>query len=101
MDPYLPPHSFGNYYRITMTIPIPGRGLVHQVRDQIKKIDRDYVIKLQDGDDHLDFLKDSSYRVLLKDTKTAGGIEEYLSLKVKDMTKFEADQELLAYACMH
>ncbi|KAK7349060.1 hypothetical protein VNO77_06110 [Canavalia gladiata] len=144
MEPPLPPDSFGNYYRITMTIPSFNTGeecfgLVKQVRDQIKKIDKDYVRKLQEGNEHLDFLKDSSYRVLVKgefvsfnitslcrfplydadfglgkptwvgspaltfknlvvfiDTKNGGGIEAYVSLKVEDMTKFEADEELLA-----
>ena len=110
-----------------------------QVRDQIKKIDKDYVRKLQEGNEHLDFLKDSSHRVLVKgelvsfsftslcrfpmydadfgwgkptwvgspaltfenvvvfcDTKTGGGIEAYVSLKMEDMAKFEADEELLA-----
>ncbi|KAH1240065.1 Vinorine synthase [Glycine max] len=141
MEPPLPPDSFGNYYRISLTIPSLNteEHLVKQARDQIKKIDKDYVRKLQYGNDHLDFLKDSSYRVLLKgelvpfnitslcrfplydadfgwgeptwvgspaltfknlvvfiDTKNGGGIEAYVSLKVEDMTKFEADEELLA-----
>ncbi|TKY56080.1 Vinorine synthase [Spatholobus suberectus] len=143
MEPPLPSDSFGNYYRITMTIPSLNtgeHGLVKQVRDEIKKIDKDYVRKLQDGNEHLDFLKDSLYRVLMKgelvsfnitslcrfplyeadfgwgkptwvgspaltfknlvvfiDTKNGDGIEAYVSLKVEDMTKFEADEELLAY----
>ncbi|RDX70484.1 Vinorine synthase, partial [Mucuna pruriens] len=127
MEPPLPPHSFGNYYRISMTIPIPGEeshDLVKQLRDQINKIDKDFVRKLQDGNEHLDFLKDSSYRVfplydadfgwgkptwvgspaltfqnlvVFIDTKNGDGIEAYVSLKVDDMTKFEADEELLAY----
>lgn len=146
MEPPLPPDSFGNYYRITMTIPSfhngeeCQHGLVKQVRDEINKIDKDYVRKLQDGNEHLDFLKDSAHRVLVKeelvsfnvtslcrfplydadfgwgkptwvgspaltfknlavfiDTKNGGGIEAYVSLKVEDMTKFQADEELLAY----
>ncbi|XP_061366178.1 stemmadenine O-acetyltransferase-like [Gastrolobium bilobum] len=144
MEPPLPPESFGNYYRISMTIPLLNteeecHGLVKQVRDQIKKIDKDYVRKLQEGNEHLDFLKNNSYRVLVKgelvsfsftslcrfplydsdfgwgkptwvgspaltfknlvvfiDTKTGDGIEAYVSLKVEDMAKFEADEELLA-----
>ncbi|XP_027344844.1 vinorine synthase [Abrus precatorius] len=141
MQPPLPPDSFGNYYRITMTIPSlsTGEECVKQVRDEIKKIDNDYVTKLQEGNEHLDFLKDSSYRVLVKgelvsfnitslcrfplydadfgwgkptwvgspaltfknllvfiDTKNGGGIEAYVSLNVEDMSKFQADEELLA-----
>ncbi|XP_061364334.1 stemmadenine O-acetyltransferase-like [Gastrolobium bilobum] len=144
MEPPLPPESFGNYYRISMTIPSLNteeecHGLVKRVRDQIKKIDKDYVRKLQEGNEHLGFLKDSLDRVLVKgelvafnftslcrfplydadfgwgkptwvgvpslmfknlvvfvDTKTDGGIEAYVSLKVEDMVKFEEDEELLA-----
>ncbi|XP_057739098.1 stemmadenine O-acetyltransferase-like [Arachis stenosperma] len=144
MEPPLPEDSFGNYYRISMTIPSLNAqqkcyGLVKQVRDEIKKIDKEYIRKLQEGNEHLDFLKDSSERVLVKgefvsfsftslcrfplydadfgwgkpkwvgspaltfknlvvfcDTKNGGGIEAYVSLKMEDMEKFEADKELLA-----
>ncbi|XP_054805344.1 stemmadenine O-acetyltransferase-like isoform X2 [Prosopis cineraria] len=77
MEPPLPPDSFGNYYRFTMTL-IPtledeeeernyGVLFVKQVREQMKKIDKDYVRRIQEGaNEHLDFLKDSSYRVLVK-----------------------------------
>ncbi|KAJ1424089.1 Transferase [Sesbania bispinosa] len=144
MEPSLPPDSFGNYFRFIMTIPMLNTGeecygLAKQVREQIKKIDQDYVRKLGEGNEHLDFLKDSTYRVLVKeelvsfnftslcrfplydadfgwgkptwvgspaltfknlvvfvDTKIGGGVEAYVSLKVEDMAKFEADEELLA-----
>ncbi|XP_047166909.1 stemmadenine O-acetyltransferase-like [Vigna umbellata] len=146
MEPPLPPDSFGNYYRITMTTSSLNTeeecndlDLAKQVRDQIKKIDKDYVRKLQDGNEHSNFLKDISFRVLEKgelvsfnitslcrfplydsdfgwgkptwvgspaltfknlvvliDAKNGGGIEAYVSLKVEDMAKFEADEELLA-----
>ncbi|KAK7280911.1 hypothetical protein RIF29_08482 [Crotalaria pallida] len=74
MEPSLPSHSFGNYYRFTMTIiPSLNNGedcchaiVVKQVREQIKKIDKDYVRKLQDGKEHLAFLKNSSRKVLEK-----------------------------------
>ncbi|XP_028779029.1 vinorine synthase-like [Neltuma alba] len=76
MEPPLPPDSFGNYYRVTMTL-IPtleneeecnyGFLFIKQVREQLKKIDKGYVRRLQEGaNEHLDFLKDSSYRVLVK-----------------------------------
>ncbi|MED6119801.1 hypothetical protein PIB30_015097 [Stylosanthes scabra] len=71
MEPPLPDDSFGNYYRISMTIPSLDHeekcyGFVKQVRDQIKKIDKEYIRKLQEGKEHLNFLKDSSERVLVK-----------------------------------
>ncbi|XP_028779028.1 vinorine synthase-like [Neltuma alba] len=76
MEPPLPPASFGNYYRFTMTL-IPtlekeeecnhGVLFIKQVREQMKKIDKDYVRRIQEGaSEHLDFLKDSSDRVLVK-----------------------------------
>ncbi|XP_054807577.1 stemmadenine O-acetyltransferase-like [Prosopis cineraria] len=76
MEPPLPPDSFGNYYRFTMTF-IPtleneeecnyGILFVKQVREQMKKIDKDYVRRIQEGtNEHLDFLKDISNRVLVK-----------------------------------
>ncbi|KAJ7945502.1 Vinorine synthase-like [Quillaja saponaria] len=67
MEPPLPEYSFGNYYRFTITFPSMDNGedgLVQQVRDQIKNIDKDYVKKLQDGNSHLDFLKESSSRFM-------------------------------------
>ncbi|CAJ1951509.1 unnamed protein product [Sphenostylis stenocarpa] len=125
MEPPLPPDSFGNYYRITMTTPSLNTGqechdldLVKQIRDQIKKIDIDYVRKLQDGNEHFNFLKDISYRVLEKGELVSFNITSlcrfplydadfgwgkptwrhrgYVSLKVEDMTEFEADEDLLA-----
>ncbi|MED6199446.1 hypothetical protein PIB30_076048 [Stylosanthes scabra] len=70
MEPPLPEDSFGNYYRISMTIPSLDEeekchGFVKQVRDQIKKIDKEYVRKLQEGKEHLIFLIDSSERILV------------------------------------
>ena len=54
IDPPFPKHSFGNICRIAMTIPsfdIGERcyGIVKQVRDQVKKVDRNYIGKLQEG----------------------------------------------------
>lgn len=78
MEPPLPHNSFGNYYRISMTF-IPtlekeeeeydhyGVVFIKQVREQVKNIDNEYVRKIQEGaNEHLDFLKDSSYKVLVK-----------------------------------
>lgn len=144
MEPPLPLESFGNYLRFTITIPKMNSGeecygLAKQVRDEIKKIDKEYVKKVQEGKEHLEFLKESFDRVIVKeelvvfnftslcrfplydadfgwgkpiwvgstalnfknlvvfvDCKDGGGIEAYVSLKVEDMVKFEADLELLA-----
>ncbi|KAJ1424090.1 Transferase [Sesbania bispinosa] len=144
MEPSLPPDSFGNYFRFIMTIPTLNAGeecygLAKQIRNEIKKIDKEYVRKLPEGNEHLDFLKDNWDRVLVKeelvsfsftswcrfpvydadfgwgkpiwvgtpafnlrnlvvfvDSKFGGGIEAYVSLKVEDMAKFEADEEFLA-----
>ncbi|CAN6550874.1 unnamed protein product [Malus baccata var. baccata] len=68
IDPPLPEHSFGNLYRIAMTIPSLDigeecYGLLSQVRDQVKKIDKHYVEKLQKGSEHLDFIKQTSDNV--------------------------------------
>ncbi|XP_057432339.1 stemmadenine O-acetyltransferase-like [Lotus japonicus] len=53
------------------TIPTlnPGEecGLAKQVRNQIKKIDKDFMRKLQEGNDHLSFLMDNVERLLLKE----------------------------------
>lgn len=149
MDPPLPPDSFGNYYRFSMTL-IPtleskeerdyGVAFVNRVREQLKKVDKDYVRRIQEGaSEHEDFLNDRSFRVLVKgdlvpfsftslcrfplydadfgwgkptwvgspaltfknlvvfvDATMGGGIEAYVSLKVEDMAKFEADKEMLA-----
>ena len=52
-DPPQPQSSFGNLFSIAITIPIlkngdKGHGLVHQVREGISKIDKDYVKKLEE-----------------------------------------------------
>lgn len=66
-DPPLPEHSFGNLYRIAMTTPICLRsddeecyGLLMQVRDEIRKIDKEFVRTLQQGDEHLNLIMDGT-----------------------------------------
>ncbi|MED6203906.1 hypothetical protein PIB30_004036 [Stylosanthes scabra] len=71
MEPPLSEDSFGNYYRVSMTVPSLDEEekcyeFGKQMRDQIKKIDKEYVRKLQEGKEHLNFLKDSSQRLLMK-----------------------------------
>lgn len=65
IDPPLPECSFGNLYRIAVTVPRLDTGeecygLVRQVREQVSHIDKDYVKKLQEGNEHLSFIKQSS-----------------------------------------
>ncbi|KAM7269511.1 hypothetical protein ACFE04_025008 [Oxalis oulophora] len=70
IDPSLPEHSFGNLYRVAITIPTIDpddkycRGLVKQVRESIHKIDKDYIRKLQQGDEHLDFIRQRAKQVI-------------------------------------
>lgn len=65
IDPPLPEYSFGNLYRIAVTVPRLDTGeecygLVRQVREQVSHVDKDYVKKLQEGNEHLGFIKRSS-----------------------------------------
>ncbi|KAK8482811.1 hypothetical protein V6N13_135087 [Hibiscus sabdariffa] len=56
-EPPLSAQSFGNIFRVASTIPSmdkendDGRDLVRQIRDSISKIDKEYVRKLQAGED--------------------------------------------------
>ncbi|KAI4383567.1 hypothetical protein MLD38_009390 [Melastoma candidum] len=67
-DPPLPEHSFGNYYRFTITFLTPepavtdwdGSNLVLKVRETLNKIDQNYIEELRKGDNHLDFIKRSA-----------------------------------------
>ncbi|KAJ4845087.1 hypothetical protein Tsubulata_047756 [Turnera subulata] len=67
MDPPLPEYSFGNYYRVAFTVPSSIDSgdedcclLVSKVRDSISKLDKDYVKRLQNGKEHLEFLKEQA-----------------------------------------
>ncbi|CAL1413451.1 unnamed protein product [Linum trigynum] len=71
MDPALAEHSFGNYYRVAITVPNvgdgeaeeeEGGGLIAEIRDAISGIDKGFVKSLQGqgSDEHLDFLKQQS-----------------------------------------
>ncbi|OMO81450.1 Transferase [Corchorus olitorius] len=68
IDPPLPEHSFGNFYRISMTFPSlsPGEdcsyNLINQMRESIRKLDSKFVRQLQDGESHFDFIKDKAQR---------------------------------------
>ncbi|WRX15446.1 hypothetical protein QQP08_007933 [Theobroma cacao] len=63
LDPPLAEHSFGNFYRIAMTVPSINSeedccSLVYQIRDSIRKLDMKYVRQLQDGQSYFDFMKE-------------------------------------------
>ncbi|XVE74860.1 hypothetical protein DITRI_Ditri12bG0052200 [Diplodiscus trichospermus] len=64
LEPPLPDHSFGNFYRIAITVPSRNSGedcchnLVNQIRESIRKLDAKYVRQLQDGQSHFEFIKE-------------------------------------------
>ncbi|XP_052184740.1 stemmadenine O-acetyltransferase-like [Diospyros lotus] len=144
MDPPLPEHSFGNLYRIAVTIPSKeareqGRGLLREMRESIKSIDSDFVSKLQKGNEHLRFIAEQAQRfmkgklvpynftslcrmplyeadfgwgrpvrvgstrlpfknlVTFMETGSGDGIEAWINMVEKEMARFEADKEFLAF----
>ncbi|KAF8399878.1 hypothetical protein HHK36_015748 [Tetracentron sinense] len=66
MDPPLPQYSFGNVWRPAITLPLLGEsdkesdGLEGLVRDAIRKVDGEYVKKLEEGDEYLKNIKKTS-----------------------------------------
>ena len=69
MDPPLPQYSFGNIYRVATVIQSSEEenGLVGKVREAIGKINMDYVKKLQEGNEHLLFMKEVGGKVMKGD----------------------------------
>ncbi|MBA0842772.1 hypothetical protein Goarm_002578 [Gossypium armourianum] len=65
-NPPLPDHSFGNLYRIAMTIPTKNsqqdcRNLVNQIGESIRKIDAENIKRLRDGSGrYLEFMKEGT-----------------------------------------
>ncbi|KAG5521930.1 hypothetical protein RHGRI_034223 [Rhododendron griersonianum] len=62
MNPPLPDSYFGNLSRFAVAFPSldtneEGFDLVTQMREAVRKIDDNYVKKLQEGDEHLNFIK--------------------------------------------
>ncbi|KAG5069717.1 hypothetical protein JHK85_002094 [Glycine max] len=57
MDLPLPALAFGNYYRA-----VKAYELVEKLREEIRKIDRDYILKLQEGSEYLDSLREDLRR---------------------------------------
>ncbi|XP_065635260.1 stemmadenine O-acetyltransferase-like [Quercus suber] len=72
MDPPLSDYSFGNLFQVTTTIASKETsredwyGIVVKLRDAKRKIDKDYVIKLQ-GSEHLDILGKLSGKIMTQD----------------------------------
>ncbi|CAN6676288.1 unnamed protein product [Malus baccata var. baccata] len=127
IDPPFLEHSFGNICRIAMTIPFLDieegcYGIVKQVRDQVKRVDKNYIGKLQEGKlVTLSFtslcrfpLYEADFGggnptwvgspaltfnnlVVFMDAKSGGGIEAYVNMKEKDLAKIEGDGEFLAF----
>ncbi|XP_022734807.1 vinorine synthase-like [Durio zibethinus] len=66
IDPPQPEYSFGNLYSFAMTFPsMDGTGeschnLVTQMKDSIKKINKECVKKIQDGYNHLDSIRETA-----------------------------------------
>ncbi|XVF85149.1 hypothetical protein PTKIN_Ptkin17bG0095200 [Pterospermum kingtungense] len=62
MDPPLPDYYLGNLYIFAMIVPsMDGiercHNLVNQIRDSIRKINKEYTKRIQDREDHLDYVK--------------------------------------------
>ncbi|XP_022775854.1 vinorine synthase-like [Durio zibethinus] len=73
MDPPLADYSFGNLYSFATTVPSMDsrencHNLVSQIRDSIRKINVEYVKKVQDGQDHLDYIKEIAERPIRGET---------------------------------
>ncbi|KAL5760336.1 hypothetical protein ACOSQ2_019174 [Xanthoceras sorbifolium] len=65
-EPPLPDYSFGNLFRMAVIFPSledTGDSIVTQMRDSKKKIDKEYVKKIQNGNEHLEFLKNRSEKI--------------------------------------
>ncbi|KAE8023617.1 hypothetical protein FH972_009292 [Carpinus fangiana] len=71
MDPPLSVNYFGNISRIAISIPSMDtdddgrRGIVNQVRDSIRKVNAEYVKKLQESDGlaHFNFIKERAVQI--------------------------------------
>ncbi|VVA13208.1 PREDICTED: vinorine synthase [Prunus dulcis] len=119
MVPPLPEHSFGSIWRFAVaSIMKDERNIelhefVVQLRKVIRKINDDYVRKLQgeDGFSHAcKPLKETSelvsqgevefYRFSSWDSSSSDGIEAWVTLEEEDMAKLECDHELLEFCLL-
>ncbi|XP_020547717.1 vinorine synthase [Sesamum indicum] len=62
LDPPLSEYHFGNIFRLAIARPTVGADsgseLLQKVREAIRAVNREYVAQLQQGDKHLNFLKE-------------------------------------------
>ncbi|PON64741.1 Transferase [Parasponia andersonii] len=77
IEPPLSEHSFGNLFRIVMIVPSidesqseKKRGIVQQMREHISGIDDKYVKKLQEGTEHLDFIRKRAKEFSTRETSS-------------------------------
>jgi|UniRef100_A0A2N9IAH1 shikimate O-hydroxycinnamoyltransferase len=68
-EPSIPNYYFGNYSRIAVSVPSRDTkdgfyGIIKPVRDAIKKVDAEYVKKLQKDNMHLNYLKEKAERFM-------------------------------------
>ncbi|KAK1575220.1 hypothetical protein Q3G72_003550 [Acer saccharum] len=90
-EPPLLEYSFGNLYRIAVTVPSTEKDdddqeqaayrLIAQMRESISRVDKEYVKKLQER------------RFI--DTVSGNGIEAWMNMKEEDMAQLEVDEELI------
>ncbi|XP_057486954.1 vinorine synthase-like [Actinidia eriantha] len=67
-DPPLPDHFFGNFSRPAIVVPsmdgeINCQAIISQMRDELKKLNGDYIRELREGISHLSFVKDRAEKV--------------------------------------
>ncbi|KAK2636928.1 hypothetical protein Ddye_031720 [Dipteronia dyeriana] len=65
-EPPLPDYSFGNLFRMAVIFPSTddtGDRVVTQMRESKNMIDKEYVKRIQKGNEHLEFLKNRSEKI--------------------------------------
>ncbi|EOY00801.1 hypothetical protein QUC31_014111 [Theobroma cacao] len=73
MELPLPDYSSGTLYSFSMTVPSMDEGeichnLLSQIKDSIRKLDKEYVKKVQDAQDHLDYIKEMVGKLIRGET---------------------------------
>ncbi|MBA0620990.1 hypothetical protein Godav_006650 [Gossypium davidsonii] len=85
IEPPMPGSLFGNLSGLAMTIPSMDSNIVTQIRDSIKTVNKEYVMKLKNGYTHQEYLRDMA---------TSYGKGEMVSLTFTSLCRFpmyEAD----------
>ncbi|PPD79738.1 hypothetical protein GOBAR_DD23345 [Gossypium barbadense] len=60
IEPPMPGSLFGNLSGLAMTIPSMDSNIVTQIRDSIKTVNKEYVMKLKNGYTHQEYLRDKA-----------------------------------------